>query len=354
MTKRADASTLSVVRNVKEDLPKMQAVLPDDIKVSFEFDQSPTVTSAIAEPGDRGGLGAVLTGLMVLRLPARLAERDRRRPEHPVRHLRGAGGALAHGPDDQPDDAGRAGAGDRHPRRRGDRRDREHPPQDGADRSVALGRPAGEHGHGGTAAAGDALHSGRVPAVVLHAGGGAGLFVPLSLAVGFAMVASYLLSSTFVPVLSAWLLRDQQRPDGTAGGPCSIAIGALTTGLWPSSSAGGGWPCRPTWLSAAVVIFVVGPETGPGDLSQGRRRPVPAPDAAPTGTRIEGTEKLALEVLGDDPMRSGPDDVEISVGYVGFIPSSYPINAIYQWTGGPEEAVLRIALKRGRPAPSRT
>src|SRR5205823_3876671 len=33
------------------------------------------------------------------------------------------------------------------------------------------------------------------------------LFVPLSLAVGFAMVTSYLLSSTFVPVLSVWLLR---------------------------------------------------------------------------------------------------------------------------------------------------
>ena len=37
------------------------------------------------------------------------------------------------------------------------------------------------------------------------------LFVPLSLAVGFAMVASYLLSSTFVPVLSAWLLRHHHR-----------------------------------------------------------------------------------------------------------------------------------------------
>ena len=33
------------------------------------------------------------------------------------------------------------------------------------------------------------------------------LFVPLSLAVGFSMIASYLLSSTFVPVLSVWLLR---------------------------------------------------------------------------------------------------------------------------------------------------
>src|SRR5207249_4926797 len=32
------------------------------------------------------------------------------------------------------------------------------------------------------------------------------LFVPLSLAVGFAMAASYLLSSTLVPVLSTWIL----------------------------------------------------------------------------------------------------------------------------------------------------
>src|ERR1051326_4185691 len=33
------------------------------------------------------------------------------------------------------------------------------------------------------------------------------LFVPLSLAVGFAMISSYLLSSTLVPVFSTWLIR---------------------------------------------------------------------------------------------------------------------------------------------------
>src|SRR5215212_4835848 len=47
VTKRADASTLSVVQNVRKALPEMRAVLPDDIQVSFEFDQSPTVTRAI-------------------------------------------------------------------------------------------------------------------------------------------------------------------------------------------------------------------------------------------------------------------------------------------------------------------
>ena len=43
----------------------------------------------------KGRLGAVLTGLMVLRLPPRLAERHRRRPEHPLRPLRGGRRPLA-------------------------------------------------------------------------------------------------------------------------------------------------------------------------------------------------------------------------------------------------------------------
>ena len=37
------------------------------------------------------------------------------------------------------------------------------------------------------------------------------LFMPLTLAVGFSMVASYLLSSTLVPVLSVWLMKHRGR-----------------------------------------------------------------------------------------------------------------------------------------------
>src|SRR5207237_5217747 len=46
------------------------------------------------------------------------------------------------------------------------------------------------------------------------------LFVPLSLAVGFSMVTSYLLSSTFVPVMSIYLLRHWHAP--TSGGRFSF------------------------------------------------------------------------------------------------------------------------------------
>src|SRR5688572_24254752 len=66
VTKRSDASTLSVVNLVKANLSKFQSVLPADVKVSYEFDQSPYVTRAIAGLTMEGALGAVLTGLMVL------------------------------------------------------------------------------------------------------------------------------------------------------------------------------------------------------------------------------------------------------------------------------------------------
>src|SRR5437762_14190388 len=43
------------------------------------------------------------------------------------------------------------------------------------------------------------------------AGVGRRLFVPLSLAVGFVMIASYLLSGSLVPVFSAWLMGEAHR-----------------------------------------------------------------------------------------------------------------------------------------------
>lgn len=41
------------------------------------------------------------------------------------------------------------------------------------------------------------------------------LFMPLALAVGFAMISSYLLSSTFVPVMAVWLLKENHHEHKT-------------------------------------------------------------------------------------------------------------------------------------------
>src|SRR5205807_3705378 len=65
------------------------------------------------------------------------------------------------------------------------------------------------------------------------------LFVPLSLAVGFAMIASYLLSSSLVPVFSIWLMKEGHRGEegeGLFGRLRSFYEGYLTTILrfrWP-------------------------------------------------------------------------------------------------------------------------
>src|SRR5262249_5179816 len=64
--KRADASTWEVVKAIKKALPDMQAAIPEDIKVSYEFDQSGYVVNSLRSLLFEGLLGAILTGLMVL------------------------------------------------------------------------------------------------------------------------------------------------------------------------------------------------------------------------------------------------------------------------------------------------
>src|SRR5205807_1150680 len=76
------------------------------------------------------------------------------------------------------------------------------------------------------------------------------LFVPLSLAVGFAMVTSYLLSSTFVPVMSVWLLR-HYRPAQQAGS------GWFSFNRWRDRYANGlHWFLRFRWVLVAGYVGV--------------------------------------------------------------------------------------------------
>ena len=67
VTKRADASTLSVVNSSSRTCRRFQAVLPDDMTVSYRV--RPIRPSSLARSRGlcrEGALGAVLTGLMVL------------------------------------------------------------------------------------------------------------------------------------------------------------------------------------------------------------------------------------------------------------------------------------------------
>jgi multidrug efflux pump subunit AcrB len=343
VTKRADASTLSVVGNVREALPKMQAVLPDDIRVSFEFDQSPTVTRAVASLATEGALGAVLTGLMVL-----LFLHDWRSVVVVVLNIpiALAGALVALWLSGQTINLMTLGGlalavGILVDEATVEIENIHHKLEDTP--SVAL---AVRRGNQETAVP-RLLAMLCVLAVFLPSffmqGAARALFVPLSLAVGFSMVASYLLSSTFVPVMSAWLLR--HRPRASVGRSAfdrtREAYGRATRSFirWR-------WAVVPAYLAAsALVIAGVGPTLGLEIFPKVDAGRFQLRIKAPTGTRIEETEKVAIAALEAIGEEVGRDRLDISVGYVGVIPSSYPINAIYQWTGGPEEVILRVALK---------
>src|SRR5947208_578718 len=216
VTKRADASTLSVVNLVKQNIPRFQSVVPADVKVSYEFDQSPYVTRAIAGLTLEGALGAMLTGLMVL-----LFLRDWRSALIVVINIPLAlmGAVLALWITQQTVNIMTLGG-----------------------LALALGILVDMstvvmeniHTHlGRRKAVGRAVvDSGREVALPLliamlcvlavfvpsffMVGAAKAMFLPLSLAVGFAMVASYLLSSTLIPILSAWLLRGREKAAGSS------------------------------------------------------------------------------------------------------------------------------------------
>src|SRR5579883_906536 len=349
VTKRADASTLSVVHNVKAALPSMQAVLPDEIKVSFEFDQSPTVTNAVQSLATEGALGAVLTGLMVL-----LFLRDWRSVIVVVLNIPFAlcGALVALWLTGQTINLMTLGG-----------------------LALAIGILVDEstvevenihHQMEGTRSVARAVRRGNqqtavprllamlcvlavfIPSFFMQ-GAAQALFVPLSLAVGFAMVASYLLSSTFVPVLSTWLLRHHHHRRAHEVGRRSL----LERGRDAYGRAIGGvvrwrWVVVPAYLAGTIaVIVLVGRSLGLEIFPKVDAGRFQLRMRAPDGTRYEETERLAIAALETIATEVGRDNVAISVGYVGLIPSSYPINAIYQWTGGPEEAILRVAMKEG-------
>ena len=66
VVKTADASTWEVVQTLRKKLPEMKTLLPDDVNISYEFDQSVFVMNSAKSLMTEGILGAILTGLMVL------------------------------------------------------------------------------------------------------------------------------------------------------------------------------------------------------------------------------------------------------------------------------------------------
>ena len=344
VTKRADASTLSVVNLVKESLSKFQAVLPPGVKVSYEFDQSPYVTRAIWGLSQEGLLGAVLTGLMVL-----LFLRDWRSAlivvlNIPLAILAAAIALWATGQTINLMTLGGIALAV------GILVDEATVTIENVHAHLSRGEALSRAAHDATAEttiprflAMLCVLAVFIPAFFMQ-GAAHNLFVPLALAVGFAMVASYLLSGTLVPVLSIWILRtnhahtENRRSAFDRFRERYQAFLVFLIGLR--------WVIVPVYLLVASLVVVV--------ISRNLGREIfPVVDAgqfelrlrAPAGTRIEATEKIAAKTLELIGKEVGPENVEITLGYVGVQNPAYPINTIYLWTSGSEEAVLQVQLK---------
>jgi multidrug efflux pump subunit AcrB len=173
------------------------------------------------------------------------------------------------------------------------------------------------------------------------------LFLPLSLAVGFSMGASYLLSSSLVLLLSNWLIKPET---GHAENSTETGFDRFRKrflGVLDRVTK------RPAILLgcygvvAALVLLLIGPrlahEIFPSAASSQFRLRFDAPD----GTRVPVTEEMTRRVLDVINREAGPGNVDLTLGYVGVQGSCYPINTVFLWTSGPHEAILNVALKPG-------
>ena len=346
VTKRADASTLAVVAGVREALPRMRDAVPDDVTIDFAFDQSEIVTESMWGVGAEGLVGALLTGLMVLlflrdwrsvivvvlNIPLALAAALFALwvAGQTVNLMTLGGLALAVGilVDEATVEVENIHTQLlRYPSvaravRRGNQ-------ETAVPRLLAM----------------LCILAVFVPSFFME-GAARELFVPLSLAVGFAMIASYLLSSTFVPVLCVWLLkpvpahaagrvgffdRVQDRYEAVVARVVHHRKLAVVVYLVGSAAL--------VWGLYATLGTAVFPPTDKGQFLLRMR--------APTGTRIERTEELAQEATRLIRDELGADRVAATVGYVGMIATNYPIQTVHQWTSGPDEVLLRVSLAPG-------
>ncbi|MGH8219559.1 MAG: efflux RND transporter permease subunit [Steroidobacteraceae bacterium] len=348
VTKRADASTMAVVKEVKANLAKFQSVLPSDVHISYVLDQSPFVTHAIGSLTTEGVLGALLAGIMVL-----LFLRDWRSAfivvlNIPIALLAAVLALWLTG------------------------------------RSINLMTLGGlvlavgilvdqstvvienihthlVHREGVERAVLNASHEVAVPlliamlcvvAVFLPSfamqGAARALFVPVSLAVGFSMFASYLLANSLVPVLSVWAFRKWHRAGQTSDDDPDY-FRRLQRGyerrLEPLVRRRG--PLLIAYaLFCIIALALLVPRTGTDIFPRVHAEQLQLRLRLPAGTALNVTVDALQRTLKLIEAQVGAHAIAVSLGFAGVHGSSYPSNFIYLWNSGTQEGVLQVQFKR--------
>lgn len=376
VVKTADASTWGVVQSLKAKIPEMQNLLPEDVNLSYEFDQSVFVINAVKSLMTEGILGAILTGLMVL-----LFLKDWRSSlvvvitipvsviscvlflqlfGQTINIMTLSGLALAIGV-----------------------------LVDQATVTIENIHQHLEMGKNKRQAILDACEEISFPLLLIllcilavfapsfvMTGVPRAMFLPLSLSIGFAMIISFLAAQTLVPVISNWLLKEEMfryhhNKDHAHAG---LALDAneveeinlhteedrkhpeennlfqrmkmqLATRLdqWMPHRKTIVIVYLVTALAAAGICFVtIGkdllPKTNNGQLQIRIKQP--------DGTRLENTERTVKGILTliDSTVHG---NLSVSSAYVGLIPSSYGSSNLYIFNSGTHEAIIQVNLAEG-------
>ncbi|PSL27681.1 efflux RND transporter permease subunit [Chitinophaga ginsengisoli] len=360
VVKTADASTWDVVKELKARLPEMQSLLPEDVKVTYEFDQSVFVINAVKSLMTEGLLGALLTGLMVLlflrdlrsclvvvvTIPIAIlaAVLGLKLAGQTINLMTLSGLALAIGV-----------------------------LVDQATVTIENIHQHLEMGKSKRQAIYDASEEIAFPLLLIllcilavfapsfiMTGVPKAMFLPLSLSIGFAMIASYFAAQSLVPVLSNWWLKEgkfnhglaldedeirQVRHDhmhhGKKGGfeRFKDRFVSLLEWLGRRSRLVIGLYVILAFGIAGAAFMIIGKDLMPHVNTGQFQLRLKEPD----GTRLERTEEKVHQVLAlIDSTVNG--NVAISSGYVGLVPSSYGTSNLYVFNAGTHEAVLQVNL----------
>jgi multidrug efflux pump subunit AcrB len=376
VVKTASASTWTVVQDLKAKLPEMQNLLPDDVKISYEFDQSVFVVNAVKSLMTEGGLGAILTGLMVL-----LFLRDWRSSlivviTIPVSILIGvlllglfgqtinimtlSGLALAIGI-----------------------------LVDQATVTIENIHQHLEMGKSKRLAIYDACEEISFPLLLILLcilavfapsfmmnGVPKAMFLPLSMSIGLTMIVSYVLAQTLVPILCNWMIKAERyqhyehgKIHAHAGEDFDVTeerqvnmhlekeedepekndffekvklrFILILDRLMPAKKLIISVYLVVVIGLAAVGFIIIGKDMMP-KLNNGEFQ---IRMDEPTGTRLEVTEdkfKQVLQIID----KTVNHHVEITSGYIGLVPSSFGSSNLYVFNTGTHEAVLQVNLDK--------
>ncbi|CDT16421.1 Efflux transporter [Sphingobacterium sp. PM2-P1-29] len=345
VAKSGKASTYDVVQNLKKVIPDIQKNLPDDVTISYEFDQSVYVINAVKSLIIEGVLGALLTGLMVI-----LFLRDKRAAlivilTIPISIISGvlflklfgqtinimslSGLALAIGI----------------------LVDESTVTIENIHQHFAMRKTKAR-------AIWDAcmeiafpkllillcILAVFAPALVMTGIPGS-LFMPLALSIGFSMIISYLMSQTFVPIMANWIMKNNH---GTGRESKEKAFDRfkdrysnLLKRLMEYKRLIVSFSLVLILALAAIMYQFTGKDVLPNVNSSQFQVRITAPE----GTRIEKTEEKVKAVLQQLNNLIGKDKIAISSAYIGLHPSSFAVSPIYLYNAGPHEALLQVALK---------